>query len=35
MHVAAWEFAGENAEPKRNVEPLIYETVKIATRNYK
>ncbi|MCL2415040.1 MAG: fumarate reductase/succinate dehydrogenase flavoprotein subunit [Bacteroidales bacterium] len=35
MHVAAWEFTGENAEPVRNVEPLIYETVKVATRNYK
>jgi len=35
MHVASWEFTGEDNEPKRNVEPLIYETVKIATRNYK
>jgi succinate dehydrogenase / fumarate reductase flavoprotein subunit len=35
MHVAAWEFMGENKDPKRNVEPLNYETVKIATRNYK
>ncbi|MDR2906801.1 MAG: fumarate reductase/succinate dehydrogenase flavoprotein subunit [Bacteroidales bacterium] len=35
MHVAAWEFTGENAEPTRNVEPLNYEFVKVATRNYK
>jgi succinate dehydrogenase / fumarate reductase flavoprotein subunit len=35
MHVAAWEFTGENADPKRNVEPLNYETVKVAARNYK
>jgi succinate dehydrogenase / fumarate reductase flavoprotein subunit len=35
MHVAAWEFAGENADPKRNVETLNYEFVKVATRNYK
>ena len=35
MHVAAWEFTGETAEPKRNVEPLNYEFVKVATRNYK
>jgi succinate dehydrogenase / fumarate reductase flavoprotein subunit len=35
MHVAAWEFTGENADPKRNVEDLNYETVKVAQRNYK
>ena len=35
MHVAAWEFTGENAEPKRNTEPLNYEFVQIANRNYK
>ncbi|MDR0438538.1 MAG: fumarate reductase/succinate dehydrogenase flavoprotein subunit, partial [Bacteroidales bacterium] len=35
MHVAAWEFTGENTDPKRNVEPLNYETVKVAQRNYK
>jgi succinate dehydrogenase / fumarate reductase flavoprotein subunit len=34
-HVAAWEYQGENNAPIRNVEPLIYENVKLATRSYK
>jgi succinate dehydrogenase / fumarate reductase flavoprotein subunit len=34
-HVAAWEFAGEGKAPVRNVEPLVYETVKMSVRNYK
>jgi succinate dehydrogenase / fumarate reductase, flavoprotein subunit len=34
-HVAAWEFAGEGAAPVRNVEPLVYEAVKMSVRNYK
>jgi succinate dehydrogenase / fumarate reductase flavoprotein subunit len=34
-HVAAWEYQGEGKEPVRNVEPLIYENIKLATRSYK
>ena len=34
-HVAAWEFQGEGREPRRNVEPLHYEFVKMSVRNYK
>ncbi len=35
MYVAAWEYAGENNEPVLNKEPLIYENIKVAQRNYK
>ena len=34
-HVAAWEFQGEGKKPRRNVEPLVFENVKLATRSYK
>jgi succinate dehydrogenase / fumarate reductase flavoprotein subunit len=34
-HVAAWEFAGEGKPPIRNVEPLTFENVHLATRSYK
>jgi succinate dehydrogenase / fumarate reductase flavoprotein subunit len=34
-HVAAWEYAGEGRAPVRNVEPLVYEAVKMSVRNYK
>ena len=34
-HVAAWEYQGEGKEPLRNVEPLVYETVKMSVRSYK
>ena len=34
-HVAAWQFNGENKPPTRNVEPLIFENVKLAQRSYK
>jgi succinate dehydrogenase / fumarate reductase flavoprotein subunit len=34
-HVAAWEFQGEGKAPARNVEPLVFENVKLATRSYK
>jgi len=33
-HVAVWEYAGD-AAPVRNVEPLAFENVKLATRSYK
>ncbi|MDR1984298.1 MAG: fumarate reductase/succinate dehydrogenase flavoprotein subunit [Prevotellaceae bacterium] len=35
MYVSAWEYKGENALPELNKEPLKYEFVKVATRNYK
>ena len=34
-HVAAWEFNGLDKAPTRHVEPLVYESVKMATRSYK
>jgi succinate dehydrogenase / fumarate reductase flavoprotein subunit len=34
-HVAAWEYQGYGKAPKRHIEPLIYEEVKLATRSYK
>jgi succinate dehydrogenase / fumarate reductase flavoprotein subunit len=34
-HVAAWEYAGEGARPIRNVEPLAFDNVHLATRSYK
>jgi succinate dehydrogenase / fumarate reductase flavoprotein subunit len=34
-YVAAWEYAGDNAQPKLHKEPLVYEEVKLATRSYK
>jgi len=34
-HVAAWEYAGENAPPIRNVEPLNFEYVHLTQRSYK
>jgi succinate dehydrogenase / fumarate reductase flavoprotein subunit len=34
-HVAAWEYAGPGKTPIRNVEPLEFENVHLATRSYK
>jgi succinate dehydrogenase / fumarate reductase flavoprotein subunit len=34
-HVAAWEYQGYGQTPKRHIEPLAYEEVKLATRSYK
>ena len=34
-HVAAWQYTGEDSKPVRNVEPLVFENVKLATRSYK
>ena len=34
-HAAVWEFAGDTAPPIRNIEPLVFENVKLATRSYK
>ena len=33
-HVAAWEYKGEGKAPERHVEPLTFENVHIAQRNY-
>ena len=33
--VAAWEYAGADRKPIRNVEPLLYEEIKMSTRSYK
>ncbi len=34
-HVAAWEWKGEGAAPVRHVEPLTFDSIKLATRSYK
>jgi len=34
-HVAVWEYTGEGKTPVRNVEPLVFENVQLATRSYK
>ncbi len=34
-HAAVWEYAGEGKAPIRNVEPLAFESVQLATRSYK
>jgi succinate dehydrogenase / fumarate reductase flavoprotein subunit len=34
-HVAAWRFNGANQQPTREVEPLVFENVKLAQRSYK
>jgi succinate dehydrogenase / fumarate reductase flavoprotein subunit len=34
-HAAVWEYKGEGVAPERNVEPLAFENVKLATRSYK
>ena len=35
MYVAAWEYKGEGQEPELHKEPLVYENIHVATRNYK
>jgi len=34
-HVAVWEYRGDDVEPVRHVEPLVFENVTLATRSYK
>jgi succinate dehydrogenase / fumarate reductase flavoprotein subunit len=34
-HVAAWEYAGDGKKPVRNEEPLVFNDVHLAQRNYK
>jgi len=35
MYVSAWEYQGEDKEPVLHKEPLNYEFIHVATRNYK
>ncbi|MDR1339801.1 MAG: fumarate reductase/succinate dehydrogenase flavoprotein subunit [Prevotellaceae bacterium] len=35
MYVSAWEYQGEGKDPLLHREPLIYESVRVSTRNYK
>ena len=35
MYVSAWEYKGEGVEPELHKEPLNFEFVQVATRNYK
>jgi len=35
MYVSAWEYIGRDKEPALHKEPLNYEFIKVATRNYK
>jgi len=35
MYVAAWEYKGPEKEPVMHKEPLVYENIKVQTRNYK
>ena len=34
-HVAAWEWTGDPMAPTRNIEPLTFDAVHLATRSYK
>jgi succinate dehydrogenase / fumarate reductase flavoprotein subunit len=35
MYVAAWAYEGPEKEPVMHKEPLVYENIKVQTRNYK
>ncbi len=35
FYVSCWQYKGENAEPELSKEPLVYENIKVQTRNYK
>ncbi len=35
MYVSAWEYTGDDKEPKLNKEPLVYENIEVKQRNYK
>jgi succinate dehydrogenase / fumarate reductase, flavoprotein subunit len=35
LHVSAWQYTGDDAQPVLHKEPLEYEEVKLATRSYK
>ena len=33
--VFAWEYKGDSTEPQLHLEPLVFESVHLATRSYK
>ena len=35
FYVSCWQYKGENVEPELSKEPLVYENIKVQTRNYK
>jgi len=35
QHVAVWEYAGEDSDPVRHIEPLVFERVTPTQRSYK
>jgi succinate dehydrogenase / fumarate reductase flavoprotein subunit len=35
MYVSAWEYMGDEEEPKLHKEPLVYENIEVKQRNYK
>jgi succinate dehydrogenase / fumarate reductase flavoprotein subunit len=34
-NATVWEYKGEGEKPVKNIEPLVFENVKLATRSYK
>jgi len=34
-HAAAWEYKGDDTEPERHKEPLVFENVELTQRSYK
>jgi succinate dehydrogenase / fumarate reductase flavoprotein subunit len=34
-HVASWEYKGDDTEPKRHIESLVFENVELTQRSYK
>jgi succinate dehydrogenase / fumarate reductase flavoprotein subunit len=34
-HAAAWEFAGDDQDPRLHTEPLVFENVELTQRSYK
>jgi len=34
-HAAAWEFAGDDQDPRLHIEPLVFENVELTQRSYK
>jgi len=34
-HVAAWEYKGDDKDPERHTEPLVFENVQLTQRSYK
>jgi succinate dehydrogenase / fumarate reductase flavoprotein subunit len=34
-HAAAWEYKGDDTDPERHKEPLVFENVELTQRSYK